>query len=346
MISRRALLLVLALLPWTWACDDDPAGPEVRGRTVGVVLESTDLSLTVFDVEDPTSTTTVALGPDGSPVSLAVRGRFAAVPLGIVPAVAVVDLGAGEVVRTVGLPEGSGATGAVFVNDSIVLVGNPDRGTVSPVNVRAGTAGAEIDVGRYPQSFIATDARIYVVDAELESFVPVGPSTLKVLDRASFALTDTIELSGENAAAGVVGPDGALWVLHSGSFGAANGSLSRVDPGAGVETDHHEGFGEFPGALAFGGDGLLRVAGFGIGVLVWDPATESFVRGPGDPVAPGGLASTAAVGADAEGRIYALLPECQQPSEVHRLDQAHGTEAVVAVGTCPIAIAFTELDGA
>ncbi|MEE8148253.1 MAG: hypothetical protein V3T24_11655, partial [Longimicrobiales bacterium] len=54
---------------------------------VGIVLSSTELSLTIFEVEDPAQTRTVGLGPDGSPVSMAVWGNLAAVPLGIVPAV-------------------------------------------------------------------------------------------------------------------------------------------------------------------------------------------------------------------------------------------------------------------
>src|SRR5690554_1626948 len=131
-IPLRALLVLSVLVPWMAGCEDDPVAPETARRTVGVVVESTDLSLTVFDMEDPTSTTSIGLGPAGTPVSLAVQGGLAAVPLGIVPAVAVVDLEAGEVLRTVALPEGSGATGALFVNDSIVLVGNPARGSLSP----------------------------------------------------------------------------------------------------------------------------------------------------------------------------------------------------------------------
>ena len=339
----RFLLGAALLLPLP-ACDDDPVGPDVSSREVGAVVTSTDIALTVFDVDDPTASETVGLGADGSPVSLAVRGRFAAVPMGIVPAVAIVDLSDAVLLRTVGLPAGSGATGAAFVNDSIVLVANPGLGTVTPVNVLAGTAGAEIDVGRYPQAVVVEGGRAYVLNGELENFAPAGPSTITVLDASSLAVLDTIDLSGENAAQGAFGPDGRLYVIHSGSWGASNGSLSVVDPVTATEVDFVEGFGDFPGSIAVGEDGLVYVGAFGIGVLVWDSSTGSFTRGLNDAVTPGGVASTSGIGTDSDGRVYALTPDCQSPSVVHRLDASHASELAIPVGVCPFGIAFSEVE--
>ena len=339
----RILLLPLLLL-WLPACDDDAVGPGVFAREIGVVVNSTDISLTIFDVDDPASFETVGLGPDGSPVSLAVRGRYAVVPLGIVPAVAVVALDEAELVRTVGLPQGSGATGAAFVNDSIVLVANPGLGTVTPVNVRAGTAGAEVDVGRYPQAVVVHGGRVYVLNAELENFAPAGPSTVTVLDAETLTVLDTIELSGENAGAGAIGTGGRLYVVQAGRFGEDDGALSVVDLAGSEEVAFVDGFGGFPGSVAVGVDGLVYVGGFGVGVLVWDPATAAFTRGVDNPVAPGGLASTSGLGVDADGRVYALGPDCQNPSVAHRLGTGFASEITVQVGICPLAIGFTVIE--
>src|SRR5688572_10881881 len=123
------------------ACDSSTGPQDTPMHEVGVVLNSVDLSLTVFRVDDPSVRSTIGVGPDGSPVSLAVRGQIAVIPMGTVPAAAVVDLREARVIRTVALPAGSGATGAVLVNDSIVLVANPSLGTVSPINVRSGARG-------------------------------------------------------------------------------------------------------------------------------------------------------------------------------------------------------------
>lgn len=349
MLSRahRSLanaLLAIVLLTWLAACSDDPTGPDLSAREVGVVVTSSDVALTIFDTDDPTRTETVGLGADGSPVSLAVRGRLAAVPLGVVPAVAVVDLAEASLLRTIGLPEGSGATGAAFVNDSIVLVSNPNLGSVTPVNVLAGTTGAEIGVGRFPQAVVVEGGRVYVLNAELENFSPDGPSTITVLDASSLAVIDTIILSGQNAAAGAIGPDGRLYVIQSGSWGASNGSLSVVDLGSRSEVAFFDGFGNFPGSIAVGDDGMVYSGVFGAGMLVWNSSTGSFSRGPDDAASPGGIASTSGIGIDSEGRVYALTPDCQNPAVVHRLNASLESEVTIPVGICPFAISFTEVE--
>lgn len=347
--SRRArlpaTLLSLLVAFLVVGCSDDGTGPSIEGREVGVVLASTDLALTIFDVDDPSARTTVGLGADGSPVSMAIRGKVGVVPMGIVPAVAVVDVREGVVLRTIPLPAGSGATGVDFLNDSVALVANPDLGTVSPVNVLAGTTGAEIEVGRYPQSVAVAGGRAYVLNAELEDFVPAGPSTITVLDAATLGVLDTIELSGENATDAALGPDGRLYVLHAGSWGAGNGALSVVNLATREEVAYQEGFGDFPGSLAVGEDGRVYVAGWGIGILVWDSGSQTFVRDLDDPVAPLGMASTSGIGLDGEGRLYALAPDCQNPSEAHRLSATYVSEVAVPVGICPIAITFAEVEG-
>jgi hypothetical protein len=344
LLRRAPFALVCAALLSTTGCDDGVAGPDLSARELGVVVTSVDLGLSIFDVDDATRSETIGLGPDGSPVTLAVRGRWAAVPMGIVPAVAVVDLQAGAWIGSVGLPEGSGATGAAFVNDSIVLVANPGLGTVSPVNVRAGTAGPEITVGRYPQAVVAVDGRAYVLNAELENWVPAGPSTITVLDGSSLQVVGTVPLSGENAAAAAVGPDGRLYVIQSGTWGASDGALSIVDLSSGAEVDFIEGFGDFPGSVAVDEDGLVYVGAFGVGTMVWDSSAEAFLRGPAGAVSPGGVPSTSGVGVDAAGRVYALSPDCQAPAAVHRLDSGYASDAVIPVGICPMAIQFTEVE--
>ena len=324
------------------ACSGDSTAPvEPEGGEVGVVVASSDVSLTIFEVEDPTQTRTVGLGPAGSPVSLAVRGELAVVPLGIVPAVAVVDLRTGVRIRTVALPEGSGATGAAFLNDSIVLVGNPTLNSVTPVNVLAGALGADIFVGRFPQAIVVHEGRAFVLNAELEEFVPDGPATISVIDIETLQVTTSIVLSGQNAATGAVGADGRLYVIQSGSFGLADGSLSVVDLNTLTEVAHHEGFGDFPGSLAFGPTGNAYIGAFSFGVVVWDPGMAEFIHGPDDALAPGGVGSTSGLGFDQDGRLYTLTPDCQNPSTANRHDGAYDVDVTIPVGICPFAIAFT-----
>jgi hypothetical protein len=313
-------------------CEGDPTEPELTLREVGVVVASTDISLTVFDVEDPSITRTIGLGPDGSPVSLATRGRLAAVPLGIVPAVAIVDLVEASLLRTVALPSGSGATGVAFVNDSIALVANPGLNTVTPVNVLSGLAGTDIDVGTYPQAIVVADGRAYVVNANLANFAPAGPSSLTIIDGATLLVEGEITLTGENASAASVGPGGTLYVIHSGTWGMNDGSLSVVNLSSRTETAHVAGFGNFPGSVEVDERSLVYVGVFGVGTLVWDALTTSFVHDSTTPLTPDGIASTSGVGHDSEGRLYTLTPDCQLPANAHRLSSNYSVELSVPVG--------------
>ncbi len=341
--TLRTVWLSTLLLAACFGDGTEALPPETAD--VGVVLSSMDLSLTIFEVDNPTQTRLVGLAPTGSPVTLAVRGELAAVPLGFVPAVAVVDLREGVVLRTVALPPGSGATGAAFLNDSIVLAANPSLNSVTLVNVLAGTSGEDIAVGRFPQAVVVEGGRAYVLNAELDEFYsPDGAATVSVIDIESLTVTSTIELSGENAAAAAVGSDGLLYIVNSGSRGGANGSLSVVSLTSLSEAGHHAGFGEFPGSLALGPTSRAFVGSFSYGVAVWDTSLDAFTRGPAEALAPGGVASTSGLGFDGEGSLYTLTPDCQNPSTANRHDAAYEVDVTIPVGICPFAIAFTSVE--
>jgi hypothetical protein len=326
------------------ACESDPSTPnDPQASALGAVLGSVDLTLTVFSPDSLDAPRTIGLGAAGSPVGFAVRDGIAAVPMGVVSAVAIVDLASASVLRTVALPAGSGATGIDFVNDSIALVANPNLNSVSPVNVRTGTAGEPIPVGVFPQSVRTVGDRVLVANANLVDFAPDGPGSVTVFDAERLTVSGTIPLSGLNPGAMEVGPGGRVFVLHSGRFGSADGSLSVVDPSGLREDAHHMGFGEFPGAIAVGDDGDVYVSSFMYGIAIFDPAVGAFVRPPDDALVVNGTPSTSGLGFDDQGRLYALEPQCQGPASSYRLTPTFEIEASVAVGICPIAIAFTRI---
>ncbi len=342
---RRTFAYSLLIALTAAACTDD--GMQVtlpQGTEVGVVVNSVDRTLSVFDVDAAAPAATIGLGPDGSPVSIAVRGTLAVVPLGVVPGAAVVDLAQRTLLFTVPLPANSGATGVAFLNDSIAVVGNPGRNSVSLINARRGTAGAELAVGMYPQAAASAHDTVFVLNANLDqTFSPAGPSTVSVITGAPPHVVATIPLTGNNAGAAWAGSDGRLYVLDSGSFGAGDGSLSIIDRHTLAETQRVSGFGEFPGGVAYGDDRRVYSASFSYGLAVWDALTGSFVRSPANAVAAGGVPSSSAVSIDAEGRVYTALPECHGPASVYRLNSALLVDREITTGICPIAIAFTHL---
>lgn len=342
-LRAAATWQVIGLLAFiSIACETDTSGPDdVVEREVAVVLNSVERSLTVVPVEDTATSFTIGVGPDGSPASLAVREGIAVVPLGVLPAAAVVDLGQRRVVHNVALPANSGATGVAFLNDSIALVANPTLNTVSPINVLRGTAGTPIEVGVYPQAIVTVDDTAYVLNARLNaSFEPDGPGTVTVLAGSPLSAVRTIQLSGLNPGAATVGV-GRVYVLHSGRFGMADASLSVIDRSTLTEIAHDEGFGEFPGALASAPDGSLAIAAFAYGVAFWNPATRTFTRSPDNALAPGDIPSTSAVAYDSDGRLYALQPECAVAGKLLRLSATLAVEREVNTGICPLAIGFT-----
>lgn len=335
----------VAMLALAAGCgDSSPTGSDGSdGDRLAVIVNSVEISLTVFPLDDPDNRRTIPLGPEGTPVGGAVRGPIAAIPLGVVPAVAVVDLVEGIVLRTVGLPEGSGATGAHFVNDSIVLVANPGLDHVSPVNVLRGTLGDPIPAGGYPQGFVEASGRVFVINAELVDFAPAGPGTLTALDPGSLEPVGEVVLSGTNPGDAVVGPDGNLMVLAAGSWGQGDASLSVVDPESLAEVASYSGFGDLPGSLALVSARRLLASSWSYGVAEWDPATTTFVRGPEDAYEPAGVPSSAGVAVDPDGGLWSLFPECQEAATVLRLSADMEVEQDVPVGVCPAAILFTEI---
>lgn len=341
--STRCVLFCCTLSLSVAACGDDPVSPAPpEDDAVGIVLSSADRALTVFAIDGEDETTTIGLGPDGSPVTMAVRGARVAIPLGTVPAVAVVDLVTGGVAHTVALPEASGATGVAFLNDSIAVVANPNRNSVSLVNVQSGALGAEVPVGTFPQGVAAVDDTAFVLNANLGAdFSPAGPATVSVITGTPPSVVRTIKLSGLNTGAAVATSDGRLVVVNAGSFGGANGSISVVARDALTETSHLDGFGDFPGAVAVGPDGRIYVASFSYGLAVWDPEAGAFVHSPSDAVEPDGIPSVSGIAFDGDGRLYTLVPECTSPSRALRLDSEYAVALEIPAGICPFAIAFT-----
>lgn len=340
-------LCFLALLTGLAGCDrDEIVGGGLRPREVVVVLNSIERSLTVFSPVPSGLDDVIGLGAAGSPVQGAVRDSIVVVPMGTFSAALVINL-TNNRVRSIPLRGGSGATGVAFFDDSIVYVTNPNLNTVSRINVRTGIATQEVFTTVYPQAVVTVDDRVWVLTAELDiNFQPTRAGRVTVIDDETRSATDTIELSGFNPAAGTMGPDGRVYIINSGTFGQADGSLSVVDPITLAEVEHHEGFGEFPGALAFGTDGDLYISSFSYGVAVWDPDTDAFVNSPDDPLDLEGLSSVSDVGFDDSGRFYAAVPgDCISPGEVIRVaaDFSPSSRLVIPAGVCPIAVMFTEV---
>ncbi|HEX2208519.1 MAG TPA: hypothetical protein VHG93_12610 [Longimicrobium sp.] len=342
---RLAALAALALPLAVAACEGDgPNEPKIAERLV-LTVNSVERSLSLIPVGggDGTASRSVGLGAQGSPVGVSARGAYAVVPLGTYPFAAVVNLRTGQLEDRVALPANSGATGSDFINDSIAVVANSGRNTVTPINVFRGTAGAEVSVGTYPAAVISDGARVYVLNGNLVNFTPAGPGSVTVLD-GQLRVIRTVQLTGINPSAAAI-TGNRLYVLNSGTFGGNNGSLSVVNLQTLSEESHHTGFGEFPSSIDASPTGELFVGIYGTGIVVWNPQTRTFRVPLDDAIQPGNSGIVSGLGFGPQGRLHtADAGACLTPGVVYRLSSDGGTlERTVGVGICPFGIAFADV---
>jgi len=338
---RFAIALSCAFL--TLGCEDDPTRPGTgAAREYAIVVNSVSLSLTVFPSEQPDSSFSIALGPEGSPVAVAARGATALVPLGVFPGVAVVDLRTRTLTRTLPMPLGSTPTGVAIVDDSLAFVTLSTADAVIPILYDRGAALDPIPTGVWPEAVLHVGGTVYVLNTrfDLDPFGYQGPGTLTVIDAASLDVIDTVDLTGTNPGAALA-HDGSLWVLNRGDYGAIGGSLSQVDRTTRAELDLFEGFGAGPGGLAVLED-EFAIAAFTYGIALWDPDASAFSLSPANGFRPDSTAAVADVGVSEDGHLYIVDAQCASPGGVFVVDAA-SFDVVdhVNAGVCPFDITFT-----
>lgn len=344
-VWRRALAGVFAATA-SVGCAGDLTSAGALSETVvervAVVVNRADRTLTVIPFGERVAARTIVLGSAGAPVDVAVRGETAVVPMGDA-GVAVVNLRTGTVERTLAMEDSRfNARRAAFVSDTLVLVTNPSRATITPLNPVTGRVGASTTVGGpLPVDLLRAGARVYVLNGQSVSLgSPTGVVT--VLDTL-LRKVDTIRLSGINPAAAVVRGD-ILYVLQSGHRGQGDGSLAVVDLTSMREKFVVEGFGEFPESMAADARGDLIVPTRQQGLVIFNPSTGVFARGAGSPLPLGGIDDAVRVASDPAGFVYALLSgACERAGTLVRL-ASDGTPAASALtGICPADVEFTSL---
>lgn len=344
-MSHRHFVAVPLLL-LTAACADTTA-PLPPAEEVLLVVNSTEASLSVVPVESPDAGITIPLGgTTPTPVGVAAREEIALVPMGLDNSVAVVDLKAGTVIRTIQLPAGSGATGVAIVSDTFAYVANPNLNSVTRVNYRTGDT-ASVAVGVYPQGIVFTRGKVFVLNGNLVNFVPDGPSWISVIDPVTNQLAtgiDSIALPGPgNAGFADVGSDGLLYVISTGDFVGGQGRLSIVDPVGRTEVANFGGIGTGPGALAADDGERLFISSFSEGLMEFNTVTRTLVRGAGEGI---DIPGNSAVEVDSKGRIYAISTgPCQggQRGIAHVLRANLSEQDAVPLGECAIFAAVTDI---
>lgn len=326
-MQLRRLSLVAPIAFLAGCGDDTPSGPSAgqivpgapRGAEVAVVLNSVGKSLTLFQAGNAANIRQIALSPAGSgaptPVGFTLRGARVAVPLGDAASTAVLDLASGASTPRYFTFATGNATGAAWTDDNTLVVANLVEGYVGRVDAsRAGGAITDtVRVAPAPMAVVAAGGRAYVVSSNLDTknqYRSLGNGVVTAVDPATMRVVGTATV-GANASAAAVGPDGRLYVVNSGRFGGNDGSLSVLNAATLAVEATVPGFGDFPGAISIGDNGVAFVSSYGFGTIAWDTRTRTFLRGAANPIcAPAVVdgvrqcrgAASAAVGAD--GTVY------------------------------------------
>lgn len=340
---RRTLAVLFAATAAAACAGDLTSGGGPRSPTVdrvAVVVNRVDRALTVIPFAAREASRTISLGAAGAPVDMAVRGELAVVPMGDAGGVVIVNLRTGTVERMVAMAPGLDARRAAFISDTVVVVTNPSRGTLTPLNPLTGRVGASTTAGgEAPVDVLRFGPRVYVLNgaagARTNGMVTVLDTLLRPLGSAP--------LSGTNPVAAVARGE-LLYVLLAGQPALANSSVSAVDVGSMRERSSVVGFGESPESMAFDARGGLYVPVRQQGLVIFDPATGIFLRGAGSPLPLGGMDDAVRVASDPAGFVYALLPgACERAGTLVRLGPDGTPAASALTGICPADVEFTSL---
>ena len=313
-IFMRPLPLLAAAL-FATACDGDSTGSNdafiLQGDSeVGVVVNSTGKSLTLFRVDDK-QTRQIAFGASSAvtPTGLSVRGRRAAVPLGNAASVALIDLEGLAISRYFLFPQGN-ATGSAFADDTTLLAANLQddyvgRATVGQVG---DTIRQRVTVAPAPTAIVMAGGRAAVVSGNLDdNYAPIGNGVVTFLDPRTLQVQGRVQTGGTNPGDAAVGPDGLLYVVNTGDY-VSDGSVTIINPQTMAVVNTFSGFGAGPGSIHVDGAGLAYISSFSLGTLVWNTRTRTFVRGKDNPLCAK-MASGECRGAfdtttDVQGNVY------------------------------------------
>lgn len=335
-------LLGLVLFGCARASEPLPAPEEVL-----IIVDSVARSISVRSTDGLSSATVIPLvGAPAVTTEVTARDGWAIIPLGPADGVVVVDLRGDSVARVIALANGSGATGAAIVDDSIAYIGNPGLNTVTRINYLTGDT-ASVAVGRTPQGLAATRGKVFVLNGNLGG-VQGAPSWISVVDPVTNRLAtgiDSVLLPGPgNAAFSTLTPDGALYVLNRGPVGTmAEGRLSQVDPVNRRELGSFGGFGSAPGPIANNGRDRLYVSSPTEGLMVFDLFSRQVLRGVGNGVP---ITGNSSVAVDSRGRIYAIEPGPCTPGSsgtLHVLRSDLSESRALPLTGCPIGAVVVQI---
>lgn len=276
------------------ACADEEVvdRPFLEGTStdpgIAIAVGSLGTTLHMVQTGNPDERREIPLGTSSTitAVGHSVRGRRAAVPLGNAASVALINLETETIERYFTFPSGN-ATGSAWVTDRVVVACNQLDDVCGRFTVDQ--ASDEMTLSEpltpFPTAVVTSETgRVFVISSNLDdNYVPAGPGVVTELNGSTLAVVRTFTV-GTNPQYGAIAPNGRLYVVNSGDFGAANGSLSVINLGTNEVEPEVPGFGDFPGPIDIDDENRVVVSSFSYGSAVWNANFGNFVRSPANPV--------------------------------------------------------------
>jgi hypothetical protein len=300
------------------ACSESPTGPHVatflKGANgnpqIGVVVNSTGHTLTLFQLGDPTNTETVQLGASNTitPVGFSLQGTTALVPLGDAASTALIDLNTMTITRNF-LFTGGNATGQAFVDDTTALVANETQNYVGRFTVAqaSDTIADTVGVAASPSDIETANGNAYVTSAVLNADGnPTGLGVVTKLNAQTLAVLKTTQTGDSNSSAAAIGPDGHLYVVNTGDY-TYESSVTVMDTATLAVIGIYHNFGIGAGAISIDPSGVAYISGFFSGTVIWNTSTHVFVKTSSAPLCvfvKGSCLGAFSAATDAAGDIY------------------------------------------
>jgi len=345
-VTHTLLAILINLLALAGCNSNNPVATVSDDGSKAFVLNSISNSISVINLDSLiVQNDVIELGANSSAVGFSVRGNRALVPNGIANNALLIDLDNLSVIGTIDLPVGSGATGSAFLDDNTAFVCNLNLASVVRIDLRSMSVTDTIDVGQVPGAVAVANGKVFVVNANIDliTFQSIGNGTISVIDPVASKVTKTIDTGATNSQFVSLDNEGDLIVVNTGQYGAANGSISVIDPDSETLTAGPFTIGDGPGEIGINSVGVAYIASFSAGLYSFDATTNTVLRNAGNALAAltsgGKNYGAAGMDFDDNGNIYSVnFGDAATPGTVFVFDANETLVDSVKVGIGPFSI--------
>lgn len=229
-----------------------------------------------------------------------------------------------------------------LIGTDMAAVCNWEAGTVSFLDLAAGTVIEEIQVGAGLWGMTAYEGNIFV---GVSNYNPTtwtyGQGRVAALDAAARILVDSIDV-GVNPGVLFIDHQGELNVVCIGDYFSIFGEVWRVNPTTYTVIDNYH-LGGSPNYEALAPDGMVYLgAGGWVNegyVLKYDSNAESVINGGSNPIVLSGESGAQGAALDSEGNVYVC---CFNTDHVVKMDASGNVLDTYAVGDGPQALVYVQ----